>query len=382
MAVDGTNMPGVYEFHLPDACLATGATAVHIVLKGAANMVQTAIEIELDAGIDYQAGTLAGNVAGKVLGGGGGTITGVGAQADLQTIKTQAVTAAAAVTVLASVGTAVTSTAQTGDSYAIVNHVTYGLSALKTLVDTITNRIGAFTGTGVNTILGFFKALMKVDGSNPSDLGGTYDAATDSQEAQSAAIAAIDSGSGTGPYTITITVEDEDGDPVPNAYVSLEAVGQTMRHGMTNGSGVVTFNSNGAITWTVAITAGGGLTFSGDTIAVVAASVVRTLEMDTVSVSPPSAPSVSVLSGLVLDGTGAPEPGAVIRFWMFTGPGTAGLVQDNGPFTLTADDDGLIEGEFVIGATYKARRGENGTPVSKTIPNAASFTWGEILGSP
>lgn len=40
---------------------------------------------------------------------------------DVETIKTQTVTCAAGVTVLASVGTAATSTAQTGDSYALAN---------------------------------------------------------------------------------------------------------------------------------------------------------------------------------------------------------------------------------------------------------------------
>lgn len=51
---------------------------------------------------------------------------------DVDTIKTQAVTCAAGVTVLASVGTAATSTAQTGDAYSIVNNGTYGNSAIKT----------------------------------------------------------------------------------------------------------------------------------------------------------------------------------------------------------------------------------------------------------
>ena len=51
--------------------------------------------------------------------------------ADIQTIKTEAVTCGAPVTVLASVGTAATSTAQTGDSYAIVNG-TSGPVAIKT----------------------------------------------------------------------------------------------------------------------------------------------------------------------------------------------------------------------------------------------------------
>lgn len=48
---------------------------------------------------------------------------------------------------------------------------------------TLINRIGAFTGTGVNTVLGFFKALFNSDASLPSDIGGDYDPATMSLEA-------------------------------------------------------------------------------------------------------------------------------------------------------------------------------------------------------
>lgn len=49
---------------------------------------------------------------------------------------------------------------------------------------TILNRIGAFTGSGLNTILGFLRALMRKDATlTPSDVGGTYDNTTDSQEA-------------------------------------------------------------------------------------------------------------------------------------------------------------------------------------------------------
>jgi len=48
---------------------------------------------------------------------------------------------------------------------------------------TILNRIGAFTGNGVNTILGFFKALFSKDASTPSDVGGTFSATTDSTDA-------------------------------------------------------------------------------------------------------------------------------------------------------------------------------------------------------
>ena len=50
-------------------------------------------------------------------------------------------------------------------------------------ITTVMNRLGAFTGTGVNTVLGFLKAIMSKAASTPSDVGGTFSAATDSLEA-------------------------------------------------------------------------------------------------------------------------------------------------------------------------------------------------------
>jgi Fe-S cluster assembly iron-binding protein IscA len=44
-------------------------------------------------------------------------------------------------------------------------------------------RLGAFTGTGVNTVLGFLKALASKAASTPSDIGGTFSAAADALEA-------------------------------------------------------------------------------------------------------------------------------------------------------------------------------------------------------
>jgi hypothetical protein len=48
-AVDGTNMPGLYEFHPPDAAFASGARSVAFMLKGATNLAPVLIEIELTA---------------------------------------------------------------------------------------------------------------------------------------------------------------------------------------------------------------------------------------------------------------------------------------------------------------------------------------------
>lgn len=46
--VDATNMPGLYEIGLPNAAIASGKSVV-IMLKGAANMTPTLLEIELTA---------------------------------------------------------------------------------------------------------------------------------------------------------------------------------------------------------------------------------------------------------------------------------------------------------------------------------------------
>lgn len=45
--VDATNMPGWYEFHLPNMCLASGADTVGIQVQGATDMATLPIEIVL-----------------------------------------------------------------------------------------------------------------------------------------------------------------------------------------------------------------------------------------------------------------------------------------------------------------------------------------------
>lgn len=48
-AVSAANMPGVYEFHIPDAAFVVGSETVSVMLHGAANMVPVTLEIELVA---------------------------------------------------------------------------------------------------------------------------------------------------------------------------------------------------------------------------------------------------------------------------------------------------------------------------------------------
>jgi hypothetical protein len=47
IAVDGTNMPGVYQLGLPNTALAAGANSVVVMMKGAANMAPVVLEIQL-----------------------------------------------------------------------------------------------------------------------------------------------------------------------------------------------------------------------------------------------------------------------------------------------------------------------------------------------
>ena len=53
VAIDGTNMPGDYELHVPDAAFATGVNEVAIQLKGATNMVPVNLVVHLRA-VDFQ----------------------------------------------------------------------------------------------------------------------------------------------------------------------------------------------------------------------------------------------------------------------------------------------------------------------------------------
>lgn len=57
-------------------------------------------------------------------------------------------------------------------------------------IATLSSKLGAITGTGVNTVLGYFKALLNKAATVPSDIGGTFDPAADSTEAISEALAA------------------------------------------------------------------------------------------------------------------------------------------------------------------------------------------------
>jgi hypothetical protein len=206
---------GSYELGVPDAALASGAKWVELELYGAANMVPVKIEIELDA-VNYQDATRFGmtalpNAAAEAAGGlitrGTGTgqlsVGGGRAESNVAAIDAddtvpptlQNILLAAAADgerlpgrVKAMDANVVTATAINADAITaakiaadVTTEIQSGLATAANLT-TLLNRLGAFTGTGVNTVLGFLLALLRKDASTPSDIGGTYSPASDSLE--------------------------------------------------------------------------------------------------------------------------------------------------------------------------------------------------------
>jgi len=113
---DSTNMPGIYEFGIPDAALATGSRSVDIMFKGATNLAPLPMEIEL-TGWNNQDAVHGGmsalpNAAAEASGGlytrgtGAGQITqSTNGQIDVDAKKINSVATSSVTTVNANVGT-------------------------------------------------------------------------------------------------------------------------------------------------------------------------------------------------------------------------------------------------------------------------------------
>ena len=159
--VDATNAPGLYEFHVPNNALASGAKAVVFVLRGVTGMVDCRLEIELTA-INNQ----------DVVRGGMTALPNASANAaggvnDVQYIKGQAVICSAGVTVGDHVGTTGASTAQTGDAYAKILALLTANGNLKAslqemLTTALTETAAGDLSAGLKTLLEYLKVNSTV----------------------------------------------------------------------------------------------------------------------------------------------------------------------------------------------------------------------------
>jgi hypothetical protein len=139
-AVDGTNMPGVYQLCIPDAAFATGADSVSVLLKGATNMAPVVLEIRL-TGVDFANASIDANVV--ALGGGVQSLTDLKDFADdgydPSTNKIAGVVTTDAVTVVNGLANNVITTAAINDgAFTAAKFADAFLTAAKIATDAIT----------------------------------------------------------------------------------------------------------------------------------------------------------------------------------------------------------------------------------------------------
>ena len=197
-------------------------------------------------------------------------------------------------------------------------------------------------------------------------------------EALADAIDAIDVGTGNGPNQVDVTVSSSAGGTVQGAVVRMQATGLGDHTATTNSSGVARFNLPSG-TWNLT-SALNGYSYAGSTQVVSTNPQDIPITMTVTSVSTPSSPSKSVGVLLCLDTAGDPESGVTVSFQMVAGPGSDGYSLDAEIVEENCDSEGVLEREFLRGATYDAWRGVRGARVRFVVPDAASFNLPEHLG--
>lgn len=178
----------------------------------------------------------------------------------------------------------------------------------------------------------------------------------------------------TGARTVTITVND--GTTVlQNALVRVTQ-GVESYTGLTNASGVVTFNLDDA-TWTIAITKS-GYSYAGTTL-VVDGNETVTYSMTEVGISPGTG---NLTTGYLtaLDEEGVAEAGAIVYCEMTKAPASdTGYSYDSKIRSATSAVNGLVELEGLVkGATYRIWRGQRIAAATNNlvlIPTSAVGTY-------
>jgi hypothetical protein len=204
----------------------------------------------------------------------------------------------------------------------------------------------------------------------------------DTSETLPELIAGIEGGGGglTGPYTRTITVTDADTDePIEGAKVRLYRTGETGTLA-TDVNGVASFTVEAA-TWLYAIAASGYAGVSGSVV--VSANGNTDVQMEAVSITPPSNPSLSAIVVLCLDAAGQPEPDVNIDIRIVTVPsGSQNTAYKGAKQTATSDADGIARFEVVQGSICEWKRGRADVWSRVTIDSDSVTNVTSVIGSP
>lgn len=189
-------------------------------------------------------------------------------------------------------------------------------------VQTLLNRLGAFTGTGVNTVLGFFAAMMGKTETKPSDAPSSYTVATDSLEAlRDRGDAAWTSGG-----SVDLT-------PVTDQLTTIEGKIDTVDTNVDAVQTIVTTNLDVAVSSRLA---------SGDvTVAAASISTIRSglSTLTTSDIDGRLAANNNAAADALLDRSNGVESGLTLRQWLRLGAASLfGKIAGAGTTTVTARD--------------------------------------------
>ena len=289
---------------------------------------------------------------------------------DVNTIKTQAVTCGAGVTV----GVYVGSTAAASVHTAANVYTAFGTGGNLTTCATAT---GFSTHTAANVYTAFGTGANLTTCATATGFA-TTGADSDTLETLSDQIDGIEGGTGSGARSVTITVNDGS-DALENATVRFTEGGNTYA-GSTNVSGVVAFSLDDA-TYAVTI-AKAGYTFTPTTM-IVNGTETETYSMSSISISAP--PSATTTTGVmtVYDEEMSAESGVSVSVQIIDGPGTAGIGYDSAVWTETSNNSGVVSFAGIAhGAQYRLWRGDSKADSETfTAPTTGdSFSLKEVIG--
>ena len=220
---------------------------------------------------------------------------------------------------------------------------------------------------------------LAVSGSHAAAIN---DILTDTGTTLPGLIGDIEGGGGglTGPFARTITVTDADTDePIEGAKVRLYRTGHTGTE-PTDADGVASFTVEAA-TWSYAITASGYTGVSGTVV--VGANGNTDVQMEAMSITPPSNPSLSAIIVLCLDAAGQPEADVDIDIRIVTVPsGSQNIAYKGAKQTATSDVNGIARFEVVQGSLCEWKRGRADVWSRVTIDSDSVTNVTSVIGSP
>jgi hypothetical protein len=204
--------------------------------------------------------------------------------------------------------------------------------------------------------LGFLKAVMSKAASTPSDVGGTFDAATDSLEAIKDS--GVGSGTGSGSNVVTVTTN------VGSVKVTLKGPGADAPNGTTSAGGSLTLGCTNAAYEVIihkdgytlgSISVSGSATLSGNTVTISGTATVA-ITLTAVSSSAPAQPGICRVYDTAKNATGAAASGVVYKWRIIDGEAR---VYPGNTYTATSSGTGENNIYFDVaqGAKVAVKRG-------------------------